>query len=353
MVTKMKKLFKKDIENILMGATFLGAGGGGSQLPALKSLDEMMKSVDFVEMVSAEEVSDSSNAIVSAGMGSPEVLLKTGWHGEQIYAFEKAEELLGKIDFVVAVETGGFNSFTAIQTAGIKHKKLIDGDGAGRAIPELEQTTFYKYGINAVPLILADNQGNSAILYPKDAYMGEQMGRAITTVFNMTAGIATYFMSGKQLKQSIVPGTMTTNEMIGKIIKESVESKKDVVEAILSTIDGYLLAKGKIKKKTVEVKGGFDFGRIYVDDVIVDFKNENMIAWKNNKPIAMVPDSICWITTDGIPLTNADIKEGMEVAVIGKKAHPKFRDEKVYSMFTHILESIGYTGEFKPIEELV
>lgn len=144
---------------------------------ALKSLEEMMRSVDFVEMVSAEKVSDSSNAIVSAGMGSPEVLLKSGWHGEQIYAFEKAD--------------------------------------------------------------------------------------------------------------------------------------------------------------------------------IVDFKNENMIAWKNNKPIAMVPDSICWITTDGISLTNADIREGMVVAVIGKKAHLKFRDEKIYSMFTHIFEFIGYLGEFKPIEELV
>ncbi|MGC8701225.1 MAG: DUF917 domain-containing protein [Thermoplasmata archaeon] len=349
----MKKLFKKDIENILRGATLLGAGGGGSQLPALKSLEELINRVEYIEMISPEEANDSGKAIISAGMGSPEILLKEGWHGEQVYAFEKAEELLGNIDYVVAVETGGFNSYTAIQTAGLKSKKLIDGDGAGRAIPELEQTSFYKYGINAVPLILADNKGNSAILYPKDAFISEQMGRAITTVFNMTAGIATYYMNGKQLKDSIIPGTMTLNEKVGKIIKESVESKKDIIEEVLKAIDGYLLAKGKVKRKTVEVKGGFDFGRVFVDDIVVDFKNENMIAWKNNKPIAMVPDSICWITIEGTPLTNADIKEGMEVAVIGKKAHPKFRDEKVFSTFSHILESLGYKEEFKPIEDLV
>lgn len=67
----------------------------------------------------------------------------------------------------------------------------------------------------------------------------------------------------------------------------------------------------------------------------------------------MVPDSICWITMDGVPLTNADIKEGMDVAVIGKKAHPKFRDDKVFSTFSHILESLGYKEGFKPIEELI
>lgn len=146
---------------------------------------------------------------------------------------------------------------------------------------------------------------------------------------------------------------MSMNENVGKIIKEAIETKKDVIEEVLRSIDGYLLAKGKIKKKSVEVKGGFDFGRVYVNDIIVDFKNENMIAWKNGKPIAMVPDSICWITLDGIPLTNADIKEGLEVAVIGKKAHPKFRDDKVFSTFSHILESLGYKGGFKPIEELI
>ncbi len=349
----MRKLVKENVENIIHGATLLGAGGGGSAAPALKALDELFNKTEFIEMVAPDEIPDSAKVIVSAGMGSPVVLLEKGWNAEQVYAFDRAEKLLGEIEYVSAVETGGFNSFTAIQTAGLRNRKLVDGDGAGRAIPELEQTTFYIYGVESSPLILADSKGNSAILYPKDAYMGESMGRAITTVFGMAAGIAVYPMTGKKLKEAIVPETMTLNEKVGKVLREARSTEKDLVEPVLKALDGYLLGKGVVKKKTVEVRESFDFGRVFVDDLVVDYKNENMIAWKGNKPIAMVPDSICWLSLDGTPLTNADIKEGMEVAVIGKKAHPKFRTNEVFLTFKHILEMLGYKGGFIPIEELI
>jgi len=349
----MRYLLEENVEDIIRGATLLGAGGGGSAGPALKALEDLFDKTDRIELAELTEVKDASKAIVSAGMGSPEVLLKEGWKGEQIYAFERAEKMFGKIDYVLPVETGGFNTFTAIQTAGMENKKLVDGDGAGRAIPELEQTTYYLAGIPPSPMVLADRNGNSAILYPKDAYMAESMGRAITTVFNMAAGISIFYMSGKQLKESVVPGAISIAERVGKVIREANKAKKDVVAAVLMETDGKLLGKGIIKKKTVEVKGGFDFGRIFVGDIVVDYKNENMIAWKNGKPIAMVPDSICWLTTDGNPMTNADIQEGQEVAVIGKKAHPKFRTKEAYHTFAHVLEILGYKGEFKGIEELV
>ncbi|MEM0134382.1 MAG: DUF917 domain-containing protein [Thermoplasmatales archaeon] len=348
----MRYLSKENVIEIIGGATLLGAGGGGSAEPSMKALETLFEKTDRIEIVDPNEVRDTSKAIVSAGMGSPEVLLKEGWKGEQIYAFERAEKIFGRINYILPVETGGFNTFTAIQTAGMKNKKLVDGDGAGRAIPEIEQTTYYLNGISSSPMVLADSKGNSAVLYPKDAYMAEKMGRAITTVFNMTAGISIFHMTGKQLKSSVVSGTISVAEKVGKKIKESRDSNSDVVSAVIEEIDGKLLGKGVVKKKTVEVKGGFDFGRIYIGDIIVDYKNENMIAWKNGQPIAMVPDSICWLTTDGTPLTNADIKEGMDVAVIGKKAHPKFRTEEAYKTFQHVLETLGYKGEFKRIEEI-
>ena len=351
----MRKLERKEVEDIIYGATLLGAGGGGSKEPALKALDELFTKVEFIEMVEPDEVPDSAEAIVSAGMGSPVVLLERGWNAEQVYAFDVAEKVLGKkFEYVVPVETGGFNSFTPIQTAGLKNRKLVDGDGAGRAIPELEQTTFYLYGVDISPIVIADSKGNAAVLYPKDAYMGEEMGRAITTVFGMTAGIALYPMTGKKLKEVIVPGTLSLSEKVGKILREAKNMKKeDLIDAVLKATNGYLLGKGVVKKKTVEVKGSFDYGRVYVDDLIVDYKNENMIAWKGDKPIAMVPDSICWLGLDGTPLTNADIKEGMEVAVIGIKAHPKFRTKEAFQTFKHVLEMLGYKGDFIPIEDLV
>ncbi|MGC8699310.1 MAG: DUF917 domain-containing protein [Candidatus Acidifodinimicrobium sp.] len=349
----MRHLSKENVKDVIVGATFLGAGGGGSAEPAMKVLDQTFSNNGEVELFEPNEISDSSTAIVSAGMGSPEILLKEGWKAQQVYAFERAESMFGKIEYVLPVETGGFNTFTAIQTAITKRRKLVDGDGAGRAIPELEQTTYYLSGIPSSPLILADSQGNSAVLYPKDAYMAENMGRAITTVFNMAAGISIFYMSGKQLRSSVVNGAISVAEGVGKVIKNAKKSNEDIIEKVIKEIDGKILGRGIVKKKIVEVKGSFDFGRVHVGDITVDYKNENMIAWKNGKPIAMVPDSICWITTDGIPLTNADIKEGLDVVVIGRKAHPKFRTDRAYDTFRHVLEMLGYKGEFKRIEDII
>lgn len=348
----MRKLSKKNVEDILYGATLLGAGGGGSPKPPLKMLDELFKDREYISMISPEEVPDNARVVVSAGMGSPVVLLKEGWKGEEVYAFEAMEKEIGKIDHVVAVETGGFNSFTPIHNAAVKGISVIDGDGAGRAVPELEQTTYNLGGVPVYPICLADSKRNSAILNPTDPKMGEDMARAITTVFGMTAGITCYPMSGKQLKQTIVRGTLSLNERVGKALRDAKDSGEDIVEAVLKVIDGKLLAKGKVKEKTEEVRGGFDYGKVYVEDIVVDYKNENMMAWKNGEPITMVPDLICWLGIDGTPLTNADIEEGMEVAVIGKKADEKWRTPEGFGVFKHILESLGYKGDYIPLEKL-
>lgn len=342
-----RNLKKQQVEDIIRGATLLGAGGGGSA----KSGYLMVEEIKNVVVIDPADVSDGSLVFVVAGMGSPVVLLKEGWRGEEVLALERMEEILRKkADYIVPVEIGGFNSITPLHAGAVKGLPVIDGDGAGRAIPELEQTTYNLGGVPVEPICLADSKGNSGILYSKDAKIGEDMARAITTVFGMTAGIACYPMTGKQLKETVVPGTLSTAEAAGKAIREAKEAGEDVVEAALKAIDGVLLTKGKVAKMTKEVKGGFDYGRIYVGDVIVDYKNENMMAWENNQPLVTVPDSICWLRLDGEPLTNADIEEGMEVAVIGKKAYPKWIELNGFKLFKHVLESIGYTGGYVPLK---
>ncbi|RLG88527.1 MAG: DUF917 domain-containing protein, partial [Thermoprotei archaeon] len=90
-------------------------------------------------------------------------------------------------------------------------------------------------------------------------------------------------------------------------------------------------------------------------EFFIDFKNENMIAWKApGEPIAMVPDLICLMTIEGQPLTNADVTEGLKIAVIGIPASEKWRKHpKGFDVWRHILEKIGYTGPYKPIEKLI
>jgi DUF917 family protein len=68
--------------------------------------------------------------------------------------------------------------------------------------------------------------------------------------------------------------------------------------------------------------------------------------------IAMVPDLICTISVGGQALTNADLEEGMEIAVLSFPCHAKWRELNRYKVFKHVIEKLGYNGDYVTVEEL-
>ena len=320
----------------------------------LQVVDEVL---DDVEVVSLEEVEDDAVIVVAEGMGSPEVMLDKGFSYETAYAFEALQNHTGKeIDYVIPVETGAGNSISPMTVSLVKDIPVIDADGAGRAIPELQQTTFSIYGIPMCPAALADDQGNWVIVDVDDPYMMEDLGRAITTEFGQHAGLVWHIMTGKEMKEVVIPDALSIAEEVGRAIRESKENEEDPVDAVIKVVKGQELLRGKVAKKTTETRAGFDYGEVLIEDgqdrLKVLYKNENMLAYRNDKLVAMVPDRISWITTDGEPLTNADIEEGMEVACIGMEAHEKWTTEEAIATFKRVLEELGYEDEYKPLSEL-
>jgi len=352
----MKTLSEAEITDIVYGATLLGSGGGGSPENGLQLVKRALVSTNGneVKMVDPEEVPDYSMLCVIAGMGAPEALLKTGWENEDIPALRMLEQVVGrKMDYIIAIETGGFNSITPLHAAVVSGIPIIDGDGVGRAVPQLEMTMFAVHGIPIAPVVVADPKGNSAVAYPTDPSMAEKMARALTVEFGMKAGLACHPMAGWQMKRAVIPGTYTVAEKVGKAIREARKKGEDPVSAVVAATRGWELVRGRVKEKKVETRGGFDYGSVFVGGLRVDFKNENMIAWEAEKPKAISPDLICWLSVDGRPLTNADIKKDMDVAVIGIKAHERWRTPEGLAVYKSVLEELNYTGKFVPIEKLL
>jgi len=69
--------------------------------------------------------------------------------------------------------------------------------------------------------------------------------------------------------------------------------------------------------------------------------------------LATVPDLICAVDTHGVPVTNADIIEGMEITYLGMAADPAFRSPEAYALFSGALDVLGYREDFVPIENLL
>lgn len=352
------KIYKEDMKDIIWGATFLGAGGGGSPQQAFRIMDNIFdeEKIGYIEVVKPEAVSNNDEVVVSGGMGAPEVSQKS-WTREAIFALEKLEEVKGKeIPYILPFEIGAGNFAVPIQTAALKTKSIIDADGAGRAIPELQMVTYNIYGVPIAPFTLADAKGNSAVFYSSNAVMVERLGRAVTSELGGSTGFAGYVMSGAQMKKSVIQHTISKAKNVGERIRKAKKVDRDPVLEVISFLDGFKITEGRITNIETETKGGFDFGKVIIEGqdgiVRVDYKNENMIAWKNEEPIAMVPDLICWISSNGRPLTNADLQKDLDIALIGVMASEELRKPKVYNLFKPILRTLGYNGEYVPLEEM-
>ncbi len=368
----MKTLTIEDLRDIVIGATFLGSGGGGSPDNGLQLVDEIAKVTKEIKLASPDELSDNEYVAMIAGMGAPKALKEKGFGPEGIYAFEglqKMYSMIGvKFKYIMPGETGGFNSITPIYVAAHKNLVVVDADGTGgRAVPELGTTLYNLYKLPVLsPFVVADKKGNVVVGWladPMDGHTAEEIARHITVAFGMIAGLGTWVVTAWQIRNFLESGVLTRSLEIGRAIRKAKEGGEDVVKAILNVVKGYELFRGRITKVEIKTVAGFDFGRVTLEGVggysgrkfFVDFKNENMIAWKKEgEPAAMVPDLICWVTLDGKPLTNADVKEGIEVAVVGIPASEKWRKHPdCFKVWKHILTNIGYKGDYIPIEKLI
>jgi len=134
-------------------------------------------------------------------------------------------------------------------------------------------------------------------------------------------------MTGKVFKESIIPGAISYAMRIGEIlrtVRDKTSSGSSVCTAIAEEMSGRYAFRGKLASAPWEETGGFNIGEINLEGTgdfagstyRIWFKNENIIAWKNGKIDATVPDLICMIGSDGYPITTPNFTDAMEINIL-------------------------------------
>jgi DUF917 family protein len=267
-----------------------------------------------------------------------------------------AKNFAKKLEYVIPFEVGAGNSAVALHCSAFMEVPVVNGDGCGRAVPEMQLSTFDIYGIPPSPMSIAGASGEGGMIFAKTALSMEVMARALCQTFGNCAGTVSYPMDGSAMKKIIVPDTMSLCEKTGSVINGSKPSGEKIAEQLRKEIGMAELGRGAVTKKVSETKGGFDYGRVDVEGksgskLSVFFKNENILALRNGKIIAMIPDLVCWLSDDGEPLTNADVEKGRKVFVLGLEAHKLLRTKKAIAAFRHLYSEQGYDVEYKPMQK--
>ncbi len=357
----MRVIDRQAIENMALGASLLGTGGGGDpyigKLMALNAIEQHGP----VTMISASEIPDDALVVPSAMMGAPVVVVEKLPNGtEGMSSFRNLEKMLGKkIYATLPIEAGGLNSMIPIAVAAQVGIPLVDADGMGRAFPELQMVTFHLDGIPASPMVLADEKGNYIYLEAISNDAAEGFAREITVQMGATAMICIYSMTGKQVKESAIHNILSYSENIGAIISAGLTDKQNPIEELLAATRGYLLFQGKISDVVRTTESGFNRGQAFIEGIgefnaqqmEVCFQNENLLAKIGNQVMAMTPDLICIVDLHTmVPVTTEALRYGRRVMVLGLPCHEKWRTAK--GIQTVGPRYFGYDLNYVEIEEL-
>jgi len=281
----------------------LGTGGGGNPYIGMLRTRELLRAGATVDVLPLESFGDDELIGSVGGIGAPVVGVEKLEEGEEcLRALRAVEEAAGtKVAALISAEIGGANSMEPVLTAAQAGLPVADGDGMGRAFPEVQMTTFFIYGQTPDPAAISDDKGNTIVFKDMvDMYWLERFGRTAAVVMGAGAGFATAPMKAGFLKQYAVPGTVTQALTIGRAIQSARASRRDVLGKVADAANGRIIFTGKIGDVRRELKGGFAMGEVQLSGVAdnsgeagrIAIQNENLIFWLDDVVEVTVPDLI-------------------------------------------------------------
>jgi hypothetical protein len=354
----MRYIHIEDMADLATGAAILGTGGGGDPYRGRLMAELAIKEHGPVQVIDTEELGSDDLVIPLWNIGAPVVGMERIERGDEgVRALRALEDFLGQKAVALSpVEVGGSNSTMPIRVAALTGLPLVDCDGMGRAYPEVQMITPTLFGLRATPASLVDAAGNCIILQTIDNHQTERIARAVCVQMGGRAAMAGYAMSGQQLRQAMIPGTLSLAQRIGLSLRQARERHTDPIQAILDVTGGFRLFEGKIVDVNRRIAQGWARGHFDVlglDETLrVEFQNEFLIARTlSGRLLGVVPDLIMSVESQtGEPITTETLHYGYRVTILGIPCNERWRSEAGIR-----LGGAGYFGYeigYVPIEEL-
>ncbi len=364
-VKDFERLDIQAISEITLGASILATGGGGDpEIGFLWAWNVLNEGKEIV-MIRAVDMPDDSLATIAGCLGAALVLTEKPPNGrELLWCYEKLASYMGRpVEAVIPPEAGGVNTPVPMAVAGAVGIPVIDADGMGRAFPELQMTSFYINGVSPSPTAAANEKGHVTIVDAEEALMAEALVRNAAMAYGGITWIAGYPMTGKQLKQAAIPGSISVAWKLGRAVLEARRKHANPIQKVVEITGGQAAFEGKIvdinRQFGAEKTRGFSLGRIKMEGVDsysgqkaeIDFQNEWLNFILNGEVLCLPPDLICILDpVTGEPIRTDIVKYGYRGTVVLIPAHPRMRTPKGIQTFGP--RYFGYDYDYIPVEKL-
>lgn len=348
-----------DIRALELGAAILGTGGGGNPHIGRLRVEQLLKGGHTPRLLPFDDLRDDDVVVSVGGIGAPVVGIEKFEKGDECYQAMRAVERAARVEAtaLISSEIGGANAMEPIIVGAQAGLPIVDGDGMGRAFPELQMCTYFIYGLRPWPAAVADEKGNHVVFtHAQDMFWLERLSRSTTVDMGGTAGYALPAMDGAFIRRTAVPHTVSQAIDLGETVVRARREKESPVDAIVDRCGGIRLFEGKIVDVDRRLARGFAVGQILLDGLgpdsgvrlSIDLQNENLIARKEGVVVASVPDLICMVDLEsGESITTEVVRFGLRVAVIGLPCHPLLRTPDALAVIGP--RAFGYELEYRPL----
>jgi hypothetical protein len=335
----------EDIAPLLEGLAIMGTGGGGNPEWGKMILEQDARMGRAWNVIAPEDLPDDATVVSGGIMGSVKALeaigfanVLQGWETR----FPLADvtrimaDLLGRpIDAMVPFEAGGLNTPIVMTLSARTGIPAIDGDALGRSAPETNMTSFIGHGINIPPMPLIDHYGNVVVVreavtptYP------DEIGRFVVTKGGYMGANNHYPMTGAQLKQSVIPHTITQALALGRSVVAARQAGTDPVAEVKKHLGAPVEFRGAVVALREEEHMGFYFTTAHLQGSGSDagkhaelvIKNETMLFKLQGNLICMFPDLAVMLEPgSGRGVMSVELREGMELVVLALPCHPRLQ----------------------------
>jgi DUF917 family protein len=345
-----------DVDDIARGAGILGTGGGGDPYLGRLLAEAAITRHGPITVVTIEEVAPDAVVVPVAMLGAPTVSQEKLPNGtETLTALRALEEATGlTATHLVPIEIGGMNSLIPLALAAETGLPVVDGDAMGRAFPEAQMVLPTLAGIPTSPMAVADDKGNTMVLRTASNLWAERIARAACVATGCSVYTADTMMTGAQLPDGLVAGTITLAQRLGATVRTARASHADPAEAVVTMVEGVHLATGKVVDVHRATTGGFARGTATIagagTELRLSFQNEYLLAERDGHPVATTPDLICVLETDtGEPITTESMRYGNRVTVLGIPTDPRWTTPAGLELVGP--RYFGYDLDYRPIAQ--
>ncbi|MBY6190603.1 DUF917 domain-containing protein [Microbulbifer agarilyticus] len=362
----MRVLTRQNLQDILYGCAILGTGGGGELDEGFELIDEALALGKEFVLADPSEIPDEAMICTPYMLGAISELpageedkyarLPTGEVRPILAAYQRMEAYKGtKFSGTVACELGGSNTAMAFYVAAMTGGYIVDGDPAGRAVPEITHSTYYLNDLPAAPIVTANAFGECMVIENVvDDLRAEEIVRALSMASGNDIAAVDHALCMQELRGALIGGTITKALELGRTWRATKADGGDIAANIAAQGGGEVVFRGAISTCDWKTAEGFTLGNISISgdgdyagsDYAIWLKNENMIAWRNGEVHATIPDLICLLDMEtGEPVTNPNYRVDQKVAVVVLPAPNAFLSEKGLEIFGP--KYLGYSFEYR------